>query len=137
NQLGGRLDEAANNDKGIATVGIILFWPVLFALGGTKQQEAEYSRLKGEYDAVQQAAIAKRCPGLVVAVQAGAPWPRLAALTDVDAVPGLDEHGKQAYRMFLAKPLPRAFVIADGGHVYYTWTLRPKEPSDPTDPIAR
>ena len=61
NQLGGRLDEAANNDKGIMAVGLILFWPVLFALGGTKQQEAEYSRLKGEYDALEQQATLKKC----------------------------------------------------------------------------
>ena len=33
----------------------------LFALGGTKEQEAEYGRLKGEYEAIQQAAIAKKC----------------------------------------------------------------------------
>ncbi len=39
-QLGGRLDEAANNDKAIAGVGAILFWPALFALGGIKAREA-------------------------------------------------------------------------------------------------
>ncbi len=61
NQLTGRLDEAANNDKAIAGVGIILFWPALFALGGTKQQEAELSRLKGEYDALQMSANTKKC----------------------------------------------------------------------------
>ncbi|MFT3720395.1 hypothetical protein [Pseudorhodoferax sp.] len=60
-QLGGRLDEAASNDKAITGVGLILFWPALFALGGTKQQEAEYSRLKGEHDALQQSAVLKRC----------------------------------------------------------------------------
>lgn len=60
-QLGGRLDEAASNDKAIAGVGMILFWPALFALGGTKQQEAEYARLKGEYDAIQQSSINKKC----------------------------------------------------------------------------
>lgn len=60
-QLGGRLDEAASNDKKIAGVGAILFWPALFALGGTKQQEAEYSTLKGQYDAIQQASISKKC----------------------------------------------------------------------------
>lgn len=60
-QLGGRLDEAASNDKKIAGVGAILFWPALFALGGTKQQEAEYATLKGQYEAIQQAAIAKKC----------------------------------------------------------------------------
>ena len=60
-QLAGRLDEANSNDKSITGVGLILFWPALFALGGTKTQEAEYARLKGEYDAVSQTAIAKNC----------------------------------------------------------------------------
>jgi hypothetical protein len=66
-QLGGRLDTAASNDKAIAGVGMILFWPALFALGGTKQQEADYSRLRGEYDAVQQSAVLRKCPGIVTA----------------------------------------------------------------------
>lgn len=61
NQLTGRLDEAASNDKAIAGVGMILFWPALFALGGTKQQEAELSRLKGEYDAIETTATTKKC----------------------------------------------------------------------------
>ena len=60
-QLTGRLDEAANNDKALVGVGMILFWPALFALGGTKQQEAELSRLKGEYDALQIASTNKKC----------------------------------------------------------------------------
>lgn len=70
NQLGGRLDEAASNDKTLGVVGAILFWPALFALGGTKQQEAEYAQLKGEYDAVQQSAVVKKCPAVVAPVQA-------------------------------------------------------------------
>jgi hypothetical protein len=61
NQLSGRLDEAANNDKAILIGGGLLFWPALFALGGTKQQEAELSRLKGEYDALQMASTSKKC----------------------------------------------------------------------------
>lgn len=60
-QLGGRLDEAAANDKAIMGVGLVLFWPALFALGGTKEQEAEFAKVKGEYDALQQAAIQKNC----------------------------------------------------------------------------
>ena len=60
-QLTGRLDEAASNDKAIAA-GAILFFPLaLFAVGGTKQQEAELSRLKGEYDALQAASTGKKC----------------------------------------------------------------------------
>lgn len=64
-QLGGRLDEASTNDKVLMGVGLVVFWPALFFLGGTKQQEAEYARIKGEYEAVQQAAVQKRCPGMV------------------------------------------------------------------------
>jgi hypothetical protein len=60
-QLGGRLDEAASNDKKIATAGGLLFWPALFALGGMKQQEAEFATLKGQQDAIQQTAITKNC----------------------------------------------------------------------------
>lgn len=66
-QLGGRLDEAASNDKAIAGVGMVLFWPALFALGGTKQQEADYARLRGEYEASHQAAVLRKCPGAVAA----------------------------------------------------------------------
>lgn len=61
NQISGRLDEAANNDKMLVGVGLVLFWPALFALGGTKGQEQELSRLKGEYDALSQASIEKKC----------------------------------------------------------------------------
>jgi len=64
-QLGGRLDQAAANDQAIGVAGALLFWPALFFLGGTKTQEAEYGRLKGEYDGLQQASIAKKCSGLV------------------------------------------------------------------------
>lgn len=74
--LGGRLDAAAKNDAAIMGVGLILFWPALFFIGGTKEQEAEYSRLKGEYEAVQQASIAKKCsmtPATAVAPGASAP----------------------------------------------------------------
>jgi len=60
-QLGGRLDQAASNDKAIAGVGLIIFWPALFALGGTKAQEAEFATLKGQADAINQAAIEKKC----------------------------------------------------------------------------
>ena len=61
NQMTGRLDTAASNDAAIMGVGMILFWPALFALGGTKQQESELSRLKGEYEALQSAANGKKC----------------------------------------------------------------------------
>ncbi|WP_198156876.1 hypothetical protein [Aquincola tertiaricarbonis] len=72
-QLGGRLDQAAQNDKAIVGVGAILFWPALFALGGTKEQEAEYARLKGEHEAIAQTAIVKKCEGTAGVQQVNAP----------------------------------------------------------------
>jgi hypothetical protein len=68
-QLGGRLDQAATNDKTIGVVGALIFWPALFALGGTKAQEAEYATLKGQYDAVQQSAIEKKCAAVASSQQ--------------------------------------------------------------------
>jgi hypothetical protein len=60
NQMTGRLDEAAGNDKALVAASLI-FWPSLFFLGGTKQQEAELSRLKGEYDSLQTTSVGKKC----------------------------------------------------------------------------
>ena len=65
--LQGQVDKAASNDKALTGIGVILFFPVLFALGGNQQQEAEYGRLKGESEALQQSAILKKCPGVMPA----------------------------------------------------------------------
>ena len=70
-ELGGHLDKAAQNDKAIVGVGMILFWPVLFAVGGNKAQEAEYGRLKGDYEAINQSMNTHNC---------GAPRTRPASL---------------------------------------------------------
>jgi hypothetical protein len=91
NQLSGRLDEAANNDKVLMGVGLLLFWPALFAVGGTKQQEAEFARLKGEYEAIQQSAVARRCPGAmgvpIESQHAAAPAPMGTPTVAGSAVP--------------------------------------------------
>ena len=66
NELTGRLDQAASNDKWIMAAGLLLVWPALFALGGTNEKEAEYARLKGEYDAIHQAAVMRKCTGIEI-----------------------------------------------------------------------
>ncbi len=60
-ELGGRLDESSSKDKLITGVGVLVFWPALFFLGGNKQQEAEFARLKGEYESLQQTSNHKKC----------------------------------------------------------------------------
>lgn len=66
-QLTGESNDGLPNDKGKWTFGadLSLSWAALFALGGTKEQEVEYVQLKSEYDAIQQWAIAKKCPGVI------------------------------------------------------------------------
>lgn len=135
-QLGVRLDQAAENDKALGVVGAVLFWPALFALGGTKQQEAEYARLKGEYDAVSSMQIQKKCVAPSPASAEVGVDTDFAQVTNVDVVPYLDERGRQGYRDWLSQKLPRAFVIAPDGHWNATWgyptNLKPDESPDPT-----
>ncbi|WP_193531742.1 hypothetical protein [Roseateles aquatilis] len=103
-ELGGRLDQAATNDKTIMGVGLILFWPALFALGGTKQQEAEYARLRGENEAVQQAVIQKRCSadnGQLAAAPATTPTgaaPVIATVASADAAASAPEAAASSAR---------------------------------------
>ncbi|MBT3047659.1 MAG: metal ABC transporter ATP-binding protein [Candidatus Thiodiazotropha sp. (ex Lucina pensylvanica)] len=62
NQLHGELDEKASGDSAQMAIGMLLFWPALFFLeGGDGPQAAEYAQLKGEFDALEKAAIKKEC----------------------------------------------------------------------------
>ena len=62
NELYYRLDKKASNDATQMGVGLILFWPTLFFLeGGDGPEAAEYSRLKGEMEALEKVSIKKKC----------------------------------------------------------------------------
>lgn len=78
-RIGQRVDEVtgqqrkqANNDAIAMGVGLVLFWPALFFLAGGNDKKEELGRLKGEYDALQQAAVSKRCNFEAQAAQPGA-----------------------------------------------------------------
>lgn len=60
-ELTGNLDGNRSKDNMTTTAGIILFWPALFFIGGTKEQEAEYAQLKGEFNALEKVSISKDC----------------------------------------------------------------------------
>ena len=59
-EVSGNQDDAAARDAVATTVGVVLFWPALFFLAAG-DNEAELARLKGEFDAVERAAIEKKC----------------------------------------------------------------------------
>jgi hypothetical protein len=57
------LKKEANADKWQMGVGLILFWPALFMLeGGDGPEASEYARLRGEYNALSEVSIMKKCP---------------------------------------------------------------------------
>ncbi len=72
-ELYGTLDKKASNDSVQMGVGLVLFWPTLFFLeGGDGADAAEYKRLRGEYDALQEASVQKKC-GLKFNIQNAIP----------------------------------------------------------------
>ena len=62
NKLYHSLKGEADKDAAQMGIGLILFWPTLFFLeGGDGPEAAEYAQLKGEYDALQDVAVTKKC----------------------------------------------------------------------------
>jgi hypothetical protein len=59
--LSGVQDQKATNDALATGVAIVVFWPAAFLIGGNDQNTAELSRLKGEFEAIEQASTQKNC----------------------------------------------------------------------------
>ncbi|NBX66157.1 MAG: hypothetical protein EBQ96_04090 [Proteobacteria bacterium] len=59
-EVAGVQDKTASNDAAAMGIGMVLFWPALFFIDSTDQR-VELGRLKGEFDALEQAAIQKEC----------------------------------------------------------------------------
>jgi uncharacterized protein YcfL len=57
----GQQSKSAKNDAALTAVTLILFWPAVFFIGGDKGTAAELSRLKGEAEAIQSAAVRRGC----------------------------------------------------------------------------
>ncbi|MBZ0163493.1 MAG: hypothetical protein K8H74_12355 [Notoacmeibacter sp.] len=60
-EMAGVQEKKATNDAVAVGVGVVLFWPALFFVKGNRATEAEFSRLKGEMEAIEKAAIQKGC----------------------------------------------------------------------------
>jgi hypothetical protein len=57
----GQQDKARNKDIAKTTVGLVLFWPVLLFNEGDGVKAAEVASLKGQMQAIEQAATRKQC----------------------------------------------------------------------------
>jgi len=66
-EVTGQQQRAANNDALAMGVGLVLFWPALFFLATDNDKREELARLRGEYDALQQAGAEKDCSAQLTA----------------------------------------------------------------------
>jgi hypothetical protein len=57
-----RLDSERKKDNAQMGVGLVLFWPALFFLeGGDGPDAAEYAQLKGEFEALRDNSVQRKC----------------------------------------------------------------------------
>ena len=72
-----KLNDKATQDAVVTGVGVILFWPVLFALGNNAGLEGDVARLKGEEQAIRKQMREADCD----------PPPKSSAPAAAEAVP--------------------------------------------------
>lgn len=60
-EAAGTQDSNRTQDAVVTTVGVVVFWPILFAVKGDGQTAAELARLKGEMETIERVSIQKNC----------------------------------------------------------------------------
>lgn len=75
-ELAGVQRDQQRGDAVATGVGLILFWPALFLIGGDDAQTAEFSRVKGEMQAIEQASIAGNCGIVFQPIEPPPPKPK-------------------------------------------------------------
>lgn len=61
NDLTGRQKSAADQDAAVMAVGMILFWPALFALSAGGDHEHDLREARGQHDAILAARQSRGC----------------------------------------------------------------------------
>ena len=56
----GQQQAAADNDAAMVGIGMLIFWPMLFAVGGNDQSPA-IAQMRGEAEAIRSAAVSRGC----------------------------------------------------------------------------
>ena len=68
-EVAAQQDSVAGKDAAVMGVGLVLFWPALFALAAGEDRKEELARLKGEADALEQSAINKQCTEVLAQIE--------------------------------------------------------------------
>lgn len=99
--------------------------------------ENKAARLKRAFAALAEACASRLEQELLGKPAGAAPTIAFSPLTVDDPVPNLPAKGQERFRLFLQKPLPRAFAISDNGYSVSVAGTRPDNPALPADPSAR
>jgi hypothetical protein len=88
------------------------------------------------------ATVAPSTPQPVAATVVAAPHSVVIAtgyarIDDVDAIPFINDRGRQSYRDWLTKSTPRAFAISATGGMAASVGLKPVDETLPSDPVVR
>ncbi len=60
-----------------------------------------------------------------------------ADINDINAIPYINDRGREVYKDWLTRSTPRAFVISSSGYWNGTWGIKPLDTSEPVDPSER
>ena len=61
NEAAGVQDDKAESDALVTAAAIVVFWPAAFFVGGDGQTAAELASLKGQFEALEQVGVQKKC----------------------------------------------------------------------------
>lgn len=125
------LSQQARSRGGNAIVGIISFYDRV-----EMNSPSAYECHAGMTRAVVElrGRISKAEPSIVAALQARPPVGGAGAgseISDTSLLPNASERMKERYRVFLTRPLPRAFAISQAGEWWMAWGKVPHDPDTP------
>ena len=131
-----RFRREAQNEKGMTgnnVAAVVLFWPAMIGTYSNANEAIAAANLRKA--SLMGFFNQKKC--VEEANSAQAPLPDHARVDDILAVPLIKQSGRDAYRIFLTKGYPRAFVVAADGSWSYAFGIRPTDTTFPADPSER
>lgn len=131
-----RFRKEAQNEKGMTgknVAAVVLFWPAMIGTYSNANEAIAAANLRKV--SLMGFFNQKKC--VEEPIGAHAPLPDHARIDDILAVPLIKQSGRDAYRIFLTKGYPRAFVVASDSSWSYAFGIRPTDTTLPTDPSER
>jgi len=118
-EVSGQQSSEATKDAIALGVGLVLFWPALFFMIGDDQED-ELGRLKGEYEALENASIQKNCGLMQTAGTKNAPYTSSAAYSSYEHLESAtwDRPGSENIGRFVAASESKWYGQDGPWHLY-------------------